>query len=268
MEKEKFRLSVLNIVLICVIFSLLLILVVGIILLVNSFSHPIKDLPKLKVTEGRTSTLYVRTTTEYTTTTTTTTTKYIPSQSPYYKYNIDDILSNELFTKQTLSREEVDVLVDDTIAFLNSLYNTADMSIFDTDAVMQGAHEGEIDVLNEKGLKYYIIYNSEELVNKTMTTKGKNYLTSSEVNNKKVFLRDTRNKIYYRLEKQNDYFNFVIVSKTNSISSEHIESEVRFYYSNYKDMGYSNPVYEKVDLKFSFVDGRWKIEEFVFPYKG
>lgn len=263
MGDEKFRLNKTNIIILFVDIVIFILVIISIVLLVNSFKDE-SELPTLEVTRERTSTSHERTTTEETTTTTTTTTRRNLS-SPYYEVNVDSILTDELITKASVTNAEALEIMKKLYGVVDKIINTSDNSLLDIETTIEYAKDGERDSITYDDSKYGIIYNGGTLLKKCFS----NYFMNNEIgkyriNTKRLFLK--RGDDYYRIENKLgdvkiEVIDFVITNKTTSS----ISANMRYYKSNYKELGYSSPVYQLMSFSATYEVGRWKIVEIDYP---
>lgn len=262
MDDERFRLNKSNYIMIIITIVSLIVLGIVIVLLVNSYSKPIKDLPKLSTTEGRTSTKYLRTTTE--TTTTTTTTQAVPANSPYYSVDVASYISEELLYKSNLNKEEKQLLVKQFYEFFSSFYSFSDMSIFKTDIVINNVKANENDVISENGHKYAEIYNGNSIMDKYFSSYLKRNIPSLKYDNTPAFI--IKDNKFYRIEQLKvigkPVFDAITVT---SSSSNIIDGSIRYYLSDYKEKGYSSPIYETMDMQIRFNEDHWVLYQFKYP---
>ena len=262
MDDEKFKISKSNIIVLIIDIVLFILIIISIILLVNSLKDESK-LPNLEVTKERTSTSFIRTTTEEIIPTTTTTTRR-NLVSPYYDINVDSILNSDLFTRNNLTNEEALEVVKSLYEIGSQIFNTSDYSLLDTFTTIDYAKEGEIDAIENNGVKYGIIYNGDALLNKCFTKYYMLSITSSKIGGNKVILNKNGN--YYRMENKLGNVELVINDfNITSLSEKNITASMLYYKSNYKEEGYSSPVYHRMSMKLMFESGRWKIQEFKYP---
>lgn len=263
MDDDRFRLDKINIILIIIDVIIFLLLVVSIVLLVDSFKDE-STLPDLDVTRERTSTSVKRTTTEYVPPTTTTTTRR-NLVSPYYDVNVDSLLTEELLTKESVTNEEALTIMKELFTTVDKIFNISDNSLLDIATALEYAKTGEMDAITYEDKRYGVIYNSDALFKKCFS----NYFLLNEIgkyryNQKRLFLKRDNN--YYRLESDNKNVSLEInefIITNNGYGT--INANMRYYKSNYKEMGYSSPVYQLMSFKATFERGRWKISEISYP---
>lgn len=263
MDDEVFKINKSNILFILIDVILFILVIISIVLLVNSFKDD-SDLPALEVTRAKTSTTGIRTTTEYIPPTTTTTAKR-NLNSPYYDINVDEILKDEILKKENLTDEEALEVMKILYATVDKIFNTSDNSLLDIATTLEYVKSGEKDVITVEDKKYGIIYNSDALLKKCFS----NYFLVNQIgtykySNTRLFVK--RDNDYYRLENKLgnvtlEISDFVVTSHYTA----HIEANMRYYKSNYKEMGYSSPVYQLMPFKATYELGRWKIAEIKYP---
>lgn len=261
-EEDKFILSKSNIVLIVISSILLITTIIISVFLFKSLSNEVKPLPDLETTQGRTSTVSSRTTTSETTTTVKTTIP--PSSSPYYTVNISDILSEDILTKQDITKEEAQQILTILFNFANKFYNMGDDSLFNISNVIKYAKDNETDKIEFKGNKYGEIYNGTAIIEKAFI-KRFHYLVTNNSYKRAAVIYKNGDK-YYRLENQLSNFEVVFASiSIDKFESDYIKSNIRYYLSNYEEEGYTSPVYKSIPLEICYENGRWKIKSYVFP---
>lgn len=262
MDEDKFKLDRSNIIFIIITGILVIALVVVAIMLSISLSKPIDDLPELEVTRKKTSTVS-RVTTSKTISTTTTTTKRI-MESPYYETDVDALFDQELLLKSNLNRNEATKLLEQFYMFTNKLYNTNDNSLFDIKTVIDYAKKNEFDKIVVNNHNYGELYDLDTIIKKYMHILVRNNLPYVEYNGTKIFIKE-KNK-YYRLEALDKtgslIFDRVMV---DSYNSKKITGSVTYYMSNYKEEGFTAPVYKTVNLVLEFDETNWKLREYKYP---
>lgn len=263
MDDEKLKLNKLNIILIIIDVIIFFVVILSIVLLVNSFKDE-GEIPQLEVTKERTSTSNTTTTTEYVPTTTTTTTRR-NLNSPYYSVDPESILTDSLFNKKDLTSEEALTVMKSLYETADKIFNISDNSLLDIATTIDYAKENEKDVVTFEEQKYGIIYNSDALLKRCFVNR---FLISDiydyRYNYKRLFIK--RGDDYYRLE--NTLGNVLIVKQEFIIvnkSSSSIEANMRYYKSNYKEMGYSSPVYQIMNFRAVFEQNRWKLSDIDYP---
>ena len=267
MDDEKFVLNKSNIIVLVIDAILFILVLVSIILLVNSFKEE-SGLPELEVTKERTSTSFSRTTTEETTTTTTTTAKR-DLVSPYYDVNVDNILNDELLTKNNITNEEALSVANMLYEVASKILNISDNSLLDIKTTIEYAKEGEIDSLINNDIHYGIIYNGESLLKKVFTEYYVLNINNLKINGTKAFINN--NGTYYRME--NKLSNVDIITNSFILSKDYnykydnknIYASMNYYKTNYKEEGYSSPVYKTMNMRLLYEYGRWRINEINFP---
>ena len=260
-DEDKFVLKKSNIIMIIIVSILVIITIITSIFLYKSLKNEVKPLPDLQTTLGRTSTVSARVTTEITTTSTTTTIP--PSASPYYKVNVDDILSDEILTKGNPENEEAKEISLILFEFLNKLYNPTDNSLFNISSVVKFAKEGEEDKITVDSYQYGEIYNGNEIIDKAIAKNYQYLITGYKFKNAQIL--KMINKKYYRLYDDSNPYD--LVAATVSIEkneSNFIRSNIKYYYSNYQEKGYTSPVYKNVSLQIVYDNNRWKVKEYAF----
>lgn len=261
-DEDKFIINKSNIVMIIITSILFILTIITAIFLYKSLSNEVKPLPNLETTQGRTSTISSRTTTILTTTTQTTTIP--PSSSPYYKVNVEEILNNDILTKKDITKEEASEIAKIMFDFLNKFYNISDVSLFDITSVIKYAKEGESDKITYRNATYGEIYNGNEIIAKAFS-KSKQYLiTGYKYNNDFIIVKE--NNKYYRLENKISQFDLVFASIiVEKYNDNNIKANIRYYYSNYEEEGYTSPVYKSLTLELVYENDRWKTYNYDFP---
>lgn len=261
MEEDKFKLNRSNIIFIVIFSILLIILIVVSVLLYRSFSKPIEGIPDLDITHGRTSTVSTMSTTMTTTTTTTTTTKAL--SSPYYTIDVDSILNSDLLTKQDLTRSEVTEVAQELYDFANKFYNINDNSLFDIKTTVQNAKSNEKDKIVIDGHNYGQMYNFEAIENKAFNSDMAYKIFDVEYDGVPVIIENDGS--YYRLEgSDSDIYPIFASISLSSYNQREIQANISYYMSNYREDGYTAPVYKSVTITLRY-DERWQIYSYEFP---
>lgn len=262
MNDEAFKLNKINIIFIVIDVILFILVVIAFILLSISFGSE-AELPNLEVTQGRTSTVNPRTTTTTTTTTTEVTTRK-NLNSPYYNVDPTTLLTSELLTKQTLNKEEAMEVMNILYEIGSKIFNTADNSLLDIATTIDYAKGGEIDKIDIDGTFYGIIYNGDALLKKTFSNYFIYMMNDKKINGKSVIRG--KNSNYYRMANELNNVELVLVNKSiNLVGTSNISASITYYKSNYKEEGYTSPVYKKFTFEAYFEAGRWKLSEFYYP---
>ena len=259
-DYEKFRLDRSNVVMIVITIICFSALVIASVMLYTSLKKPTNGLPNLNITQGRETT---NSTTAATQTTTTTTTKKILTDSPYYEYDLDTMLNDDIFTKRDLSREEALKVGQEYIKIINSLYDLSDYSIFDTDAVARSVKEGETDIYTKNDIKYAELYNFDKFIEKFYMKQSRNEFLNFKLNKINVIVKEGDK--YYRLYDENLKNQIEIVDVgIVDYSQFSITCSVRYYNKNYKELGYTAPNYKTTNFVLSY-DDRWKVRSYKYP---
>lgn len=259
-DYEKFKLNKSNVIMIVITTVLLIILIIVSILLFNSLKKPNQGLPSLNITQGRYTT---HSTTAGTGTTTTTTTKVIREQSPYYDVDIESLLSEEIYKKQDLTRDEAIQVGEGMFKIINSLMDFTDNSVWDMEVIVNSIKEGEEDIVEDRGTKYGQLYNFDKFIDKVFTRQAKSTFYGYQYKKKSIFLK-RNDKIYRILNPVGDsQLTFVDVS-LNDYNKTNINVSVRYYNTNYKELGYTAPNYKTTTLSIGYEDG-WKFRSYKFP---
>lgn len=262
MYDERFKLNKINILLIVIDVLIFILVVISFVLLAKSFGDE-TELPYLEVTQGRTSTKNPKTTTTPTTTTTEVTTRK-NLNSPYYNLDPNTLLTSELLTKHTLTKEEAIEVMDILFETGSKLFNTSDNSLLDIATTIDYAKEGEIDKIVIEDVNYGIIYNGDELFKKAFSNNYIYNMNTKKINGRSIFL--VRNNNYYRIENKLSNVELVLVNKNlDLLGTSNITVSMTYYKSNYKEEGYTSPVYKKFTFEAYYEAGRWKLSNFHYP---
>lgn len=259
-DYEKFRLDRSNVVMIVITIILLIALIIASVMLYNSLQKPTNGLPQLNITQGRETTSSTRASTQ---TTTTTTTKKILTDSPYYEYDSDSLLNDDIFKKRDLTRDEALKVGQEYVKLINSLYDLADYNLFDTDAVARSAKEGEKDVYIKNDIKYAELYNFDKFAEKFFMKQSRNEYLNFKLNKSNVIVKDEDK--YYRLydESFKNQIELVDIGLID-FSQFTITIGVKYYNKNYKELGFTAPNYKTTNFVLAF-DERWKVRSYKYP---
>ena len=260
-DYEKFRLNKSNIIMIVITSILLIALIVVGVFLFKAVKKPAQGLPTLNITEGRYTT---QSTTASSGTTTTTTTKVRKENSPYYDVNPEEYLTEEIYSKLELTQDEAYKVANGLFELTNKLYDITDNSLFDIDVLLNSVKEGEKDLYVEKETKYGELYNFESFLDRFFVKQTRNMLYGYKVKGKYVFLREQGK--FYRMS--NPYEVSPIVISDTHLSEKGLYSltlKVRYYHSNYKELGYTGADYTETNFIVAYEDNRWKVKQFVSP---
>ncbi|MCR5224298.1 MAG: hypothetical protein K6C11_04045 [Bacilli bacterium] len=260
-DYERFKLNKSNIIMLVITSILLIIIIVVSVLLFKAVKKPASGLPTLNITEGRYTT---QSTTASTATTSTTTTKAKREASPYYEIKPEEYLTEELFTKQDLNKDEALKVAQQLFELTNKLYDITDNSLFDIDILLQSVKDGEKDMYIEKDTKYGELYNLQPFLDRFFVRQTRNMIFGYKVNNKYVFLREG-DKVYRLSNIIGDAPLVIVDSSVQDYTPYNITLKIRYYNSNYKQMGYTAPNYSYVNFYIAYEDGRWKVKQYVSP---
>ena len=259
-DYEKFKLNMSNIFMLLITGVLVAILVLVSLMLYKSIKKPTGGLPQLNITHGRGTT---KSTLASTYTTATTTSKKINTESPYYDLDVDSLLKDDIYSKRELTREEAFQVGNDILGVIHKLYDITDYTLFDTEAVVTGAKEGELDKFVNKDITYAQLYNLDKFLEKFYVKQSRKDLFNLKINNSNAFIHD--NDRYYRMTntKWSNLLEFVDTTLV-SFSQTAITLNVRYYNKNYKDLGYTAPNYKTTQFVLGF-DERWKVKTYRYP---
>ena len=193
-DYEKFKLNMSNIFMLLITGVLVAILVLVSLMLYKSIKKPTGGLPQLNITHGRGTT---KSTLASTYTTATTTSKKINTESPYYDLDVDSLLKDDIYSKRELTREEAFQVGNDILGVIHKLYDITDYTLFDTEAVVTGAKEGELDKFVNKDITYAQLYNLDKFLEKFYVKQSRKDLFNLKINNSNAFIHD--NDRYYRM---------------------------------------------------------------------
>lgn len=263
MFDEDFKIDKSNVLMLLITLGILIVLIIVSLILINSLSKPVEDLPDLEVTKGRTSTLSSRTKSTTTTTTTKVTTTRAPG-SPYYDIDVDSLLQEEILTKEKILRKDAEEIIGILYEFANRFYNLSDNSLIDVEYTINNVLLNDNDVIVIDGNRYGIIYDYEKLIDKLIASDRQYVLNHISYNNIDVFVKQDGNT--YRLEnKIGDVYPILASLSVDKFSSTEIHGFVRYYMSDYAEQGHTSPVYKQTKFNLKFEDGRWKISEYIYP---
>lgn len=260
-DDEKLVLNLSNIVMIIITVIMIIILIIVSISLNKSVHREVNKLPELTTTQGR---LKTTSTTIKTTKTTTTTTKKINKNSPYYDISVKSLLNDDIYSKNNLNDEEAKNVLKGLLNITNNFYCISDYSLFDSEAVLKGVKDGENDVIIYDNHKYIELYEFDEFINKFFDKRFMYNLENIKYNNNKILIEE--NNKYYRIE--NILGNIKPIFNDINITYNHegiIKSQIRYYHSNYLDLGYTSPDYKLTDFELRYVDNRWKVDSYAYP---
>lgn len=146
----------------------------------------------------------------------------------------------------------------------SKVFNTTDNSLLDIATTIEYAKEGEIDKVVIDDVNYGIVYNGNDLLKKLFTNSYLYALNNQRIKGKSVF--KVKNNNYYRMENKLSDVELVIVNKNiDFYSTASITANITYYKSNYKEEGYTSPVYKKFIFEAFYEENRWKLSEFKFP---
>lgn len=241
--EEQFKLNKTNVALIILTIGLLIIIGLLSIVLVIASQGGENNLPELEVIVDKTSTTNTRTTT--------TTLRVIDTlQSPYYTYELDNVLPEEMYTSQAIS-------IVDLTEIIKSLFNTSikiidikDSSLLDVNRTLKYGKTSEKDIITVNGFRYVMIYDGEELLNKVFTKTSVEKIYKLTYKGRKVFIKNDDG--VYRLEPSQ--------TKTNPLK-EVIAARTE------DDQAIGDLVLFDGNLRVNilFEDNRWKLDTVTFP---
>ncbi len=223
---------------------LLVILAIAGIALHNARTNNNYDsLPELEVIEDRTSTTATRTTTS-----TTRSTEVIVS--PYYTFDTENYLTDEIYTQKNRKSNASLELIKSFSKEVTKIFDTDDMSIINTEIVIKYAKDDEKDHIVTGGNDYAIIYDSNALFEKLFTKKFISEMIYYKYDNKPIFVIYRDN--YYRLASLN-------------LDPVRIQDTTLVYSNMDKLTGNIKYKRENGSITLIYEDDRWKIDEFNFP---
>ena len=260
-DYERFRLNKSNVFMIIITIILLIILIFASVMLIISLKKPNNGLPKLNVTSGRVTT---HETTMTTASTTTSTTKKKIDGSPYYELNVDELFKDDLYKKRDgLTRDEATQIGKDIFKFVNSLYDITDYSIFDLESIKNNVKDGEQDLIEKNGIKYGELYNYDKLLEKMFIKQVRNNTTYYKYNDNNIIINEN-GKYYRMLSSEGTPYIKVLDVTLDSFSAYQIIMQIKYYNSNYKELGYNSPNYSTTSFILKYED-RWKVYQYNYP---
>ena len=260
-DYEKFRLNASNVFMFIITSILLIILIAVSVMLIISLRKPNNGLPKLNITSGRATT---HETTMTTASTTSSTTKKVIDSSPYYELNVDELLKDDLYKKRDgLTRAEAEQIGNDVFKIVNSLYDVNDYSIFDLASIKANVKEGEQDLIVKDNIQYGELYNYEKLLEKVLVRQVRKNTTGYKYDDKNVIIYE--NGKYYRMLSSSTIPDIKIVGTSlESFTPNQIIMQIKYYNSNYKELGYNSPNYSTTNCILKYEDG-WKVYQYNYP---
>lgn len=259
-DYERFKLSKSNVIMIIITLVIVVVLVYVSLLLYQTLQKPTSGLPQLNITQGRSTT---ESTTPSTVKTTTTTSRVIRTESPYYEIKVDELLKDDIYSKFEVNRDQALEIGKGMVELLHSLYDITDFSVFDTEGVLLGAKDGELDKIDKNGITYAELYNFDKFQEKFFSKQSRRDLLSYKINNIPVFINE--NDKYYRMTDLElvNLIEFVDTS-IQSTGNSSITLSIRYYNKNYKDLGYTSPNYKTTTMLLTY-DTRWKVKSYRYP---
>ena len=185
MDEANFKLNKSNKIMIGFTAIFVIVLILMIVLLYKTIHTETAQLPTLNTTNGRETTKET-TTAAYTTTTKTTTA--VPTSSPYYKVDVNSLLSEDYYTNQNPNTEEKKKIAVGLVNIANQLYDTSDYSLFNTDLVLRYSKTEEGEVINKDGHKYALLYNMDSLINKMYVSYRTSYVLDYKYNDIRYYI--------------------------------------------------------------------------------
>jgi hypothetical protein len=266
MLEDKFKLTRANIILIVINVILVLFVIAAAVELIISLKDSSGEIPELKTTAGKSSTLVADgTSTTTTESTTTTTKKQGHDNSPYYDINPYEILNKELLEKTTLTMEETQELGEEYFKIYEGLILTGDDDFVNINHLLSKVKSGEKDKITKDGHDYGIIYNGKSVLESIFTNEAINSIRAISFNGVKPIYYNMTNYEYYKMG-GNQQRTYEIVRFDYRTTGSENERRIKI---TYKDLNDKSGTYKSgyVSIKYINEEKKWKSNGIDFPNK-
>ena len=262
MLEDKFKFTRANIVLIVINSILVIFVILAAVQLIISLKNTEGEIPELKTTVGKSSTLYADATSTTTTESTTTTTKKKGNEtSPYYDIDVYSILNKDLVEKKDLSKDEMIELCKGYFKIYEGLLVPSDDDFVNINHLLSKAKDGDKDKIKVDGRDYGIIYDGEKLFDSIFTTEVVNKLKSIKFDGIATLRYDYSNFAYYKLGGTTPK-SYEVVTYEFQRNADSIKLKI-----TYKDTDKKNAAYESgyVGIIYDTTEKKWKSNYVSFP---
>ena len=262
MLEDKFKFTRANIILIIINCILVIFVILASIQLIISLKSNEGEIPELKTTAGKSSTLSADATSSTTTESTTTTTKKVGNEnSPYYDIDVYSILNKELVEKKDLTKDEKIELCKQYFKIYEGLLVPSDDDFVNVNHLISKAKPGEKDKITINGHDYGIIYDGDKLFKSIFSENVINRLRLIKFDGVATIRYDYKENTYYKLG-GNDKKTYEIVDYEFQTSSNSIKLRII-----YKDVDKKNSSYESgyVGIAYDTNEKKWKSDAISFP---
>ena len=263
MLEDKFKFTRANIILIVINCILVIFVILASIQLITSLKSNEGEIPELKTTAGKSSTLYADATSSTTTESTTTTTKKIGNESsPYYNIDVYSILNKELVEKKNLTQDEMIELGKEYFKIYEGLLVPSDDDFVNVNHLLSKAKPGEYDKVSVDGRDYGIIYDGENLLKSIFEYDVITKLEYVKINEVSPIYKDINTRNYYKLggSTKKSY-------EVAQFSFQRVDTVTFRIKIIYKDVDVKNAAYESgyVSVRYNDNENKWKSSGFEFP---
>ncbi len=265
MLEDKFKFTRANIVLIIINCILVIFVILAAVQLIIGLKNTGGEVPELKTTAGKSSTLSADATSTTTTESTTTTTKkHGNDSSPYYDIDVYSILNKELVEKQNLTRDEKVELGKEYFKIYEGLLVPSDDDFINVNHLLSKVKPGESDKITVNGHDYGIIYDGRNLFKSIFESDAIGKFDYVTFNNVSPIYVSIDNSSYYKLggdTKKTYVVNSYEYEKTSDNSYK-----VKILYTN-TNTDSKTPDYKSgyVSMKYNEDAKKWKSDGFEFP---
>ena len=266
MLEDKFKLTRANITLIVINCILVVFVILAAVQLIFSLKDKSGEIPELKTTAGKSSTLVADGTSTTSIETTTTITKKIGNEnSPYYNIDIYSILNKDLLEKENISKEEKIELGKQFLTILDGILNPSNDDLINVSYLLTKVKPGEKDKISVNGKDYGIIYNSEEFLKSIMSDNMIYKLKEYTINEIPVVYYNEENREYYKISGDNKINNYKIINyEYQNVGQREYSLKIIYTNPDEKASSYKSAF---VKLQYTYTKNCWEISDFNFPYE-
>ena len=266
MLEDKFKLTRANITLIVINCILVVFVILAAVQLIFSLKDNSGEIPELKTTAGKSSTLVADGTSTTSIETTTTTTKKIGNEnSPYYDIDIYSILNKDLLENENINKDEKIELGKQFFTILDGIVNPSNDDFINISYLLTKVKPGETDKINVNGKDYGIIYNGTNLMKSIMDAGAIEHIKKIKINEIPVIYYNEQNKNYYKISGDNKINDYKIINyEFNTPGQKQYSLKIIYTNPNEKGSDYKSA---SIKLQYTYVKKCWEIIEFKFPYE-
>lgn len=263
MLEDKFKFTRANIVLIVINSILVIFVILASIQLIISLKSNEGEIPELKTTAGKSSTLSADATSTTTTESTTISTKKVGNDSsPYYDIDVYSIINKELVEKKDLTKDERIELGKQYFKIYEGLLVPSDDDFVNVNHLLSKVKAGESDKITVNGHDYGIIYNGQKIFESIFEADVLFRLNYIKFNDVSPLYINSSTSTYYKLGGDTKKSYIVDSYEYRRTGENTFKVNVIYTLADSKSKVYKTAY---VGLKYNENEKKWKSDSFEFP---